>query len=54
VSGGSETTFLLLRRDVVAGAAGTAAMTAAQMAYYKVTGTEGSRGAPVHSHEFIR
>ena len=38
----SETTIGALTRGVVAGAAGTAAMTAAQTAYYKATGAQGS------------
>ncbi len=39
---GSETTVDAVRRGVLAGVAGTAAMTAAQTAYYKMTGTESS------------
>lgn len=38
----SETTFGALRRGLLAGVAGTAAMTLAQTAYYKATGGEPS------------
>ena len=37
-----DTTFRALGRGVVAGVAGTAAMTAAQSAYYRATGAESS------------
>ena len=38
----SDSTFAAITRGVLAGAAGTAVMTAAQTAYYKATGAEGS------------
>lgn len=42
MSGGSKTTLAAARRGVLAGVAGTAVMTAAQTAYYKMTGSESS------------
>lgn len=39
---GSDTTLHAFKRGVLAGVAGTAAMTAAQTVYYKATDTEGS------------
>ena len=42
VKGRSDTAVAAVRRGLLAGVAGTAAMTAAQAAYYKLTGSESS------------